>query len=312
MTADTPTPFDMRDVWFDLDSRNRATYQDKPGEPPQEPLVAEAGDAATLKPTRFEPYATANRPPHKGTAFGRYGCLPGCVLARLADPRFGFLSRTHPRGNDDELPGLLAEWLGQNRPISILDFAGIPSDVADVAIGVVLSLLLETAIHSGDGSGIGRARPVWVVLEEAHRFIGPETVSPLARIAVERIAREGRKYGVGIMLVSQRPGELSPTALAQCGTVIALRLANLADQGVVRAALPGTLAGLADLLPSLRTGEALVSGEAIALPTRVAIARPVPEPHAADPSLASWVGPGTRNDLGPVVRRWRGRLRREE
>jgi hypothetical protein len=308
VTADTPTPFDMRDVWFELDGRNRATYRDLPPEPPQDPLVVEPGDAHELRPTIYERYAPSNRSPHKGREYSQLQSLPSRLLARLADPRFGFLSRTHPTGTDDELPGLLAGWLGDERPISIMDFAGVPSDVADVAIGLVLSLLLEAAIHSPDDGGIGRARPVLVVLEEAHRFIGPATTSPLARQAVDRISREGRKHGLGMMLVSQRPGELSPTALAQCGTIVALRLTNPADQATVRAALPDTLAGLADLLPSLRTGEALVSGEAIVLPARVVINRPSPEPRASDPSLSSWVGPGTRNDLATSIERWRGRL----
>jgi DNA helicase HerA-like ATPase len=309
VTADTPTPFDMRDVWFSLDTRNRATYQDKPGEPPQEALVVEMGDPKTLTPTRFAPYSMGALPPHKGREHGHFGSVPGRILARLADPRFTFLSGTHPQGADDELPRLMGEWLGERRPVSILDFSGIPSEVADVAIGIVLSLLLEAAVHSSAASGIGRARPVLIVLEEAHRFIGPMVSSPLAQAAVERIAREGRKHGVGLMLVSQRPGELSPTAVAQCGTIIALRLTNPSDQGVVRAALPDTLAGLAELLPSLRTGEALISGEAMALPARVAIRRPSPEPRAADPSLDSWVGEPTINDLADSVKRWRGRLR---
>jgi len=309
VTADTPTPFDMRKVWFELDKRNRATYSEKPGEPPQVPLVDEEGDAATLKPTRFRPYNTSNLPPHRGLLYGHFGSVPGRILARLADPRFRFLSATHPEGTDDQLPSLMAEWLGGSRPVSILDFAGIPSGVADVAIGVVLSLLFEAAVHSPLDSGIGRARPVLIVLEEAHRFIGPTVASPLAQSAVERIAREGRKHGVGLMLVSQRPGELSPTAVAQCGTIVSLRLTNPGDQGVVRAALPDTLAGLADLLPSLRTGEGLIAGEAIALPARVAIRRPSPEPRASDPSLESWIGEPAVNELGVAVKRWRGRLR---
>ena len=99
VTADTPTPFDMRKVWFELDTRNRATYAEKPGEPPQVPLVDEGGDAESLKPTRFTPYNTTNLPPHRGLLYGHFGSVPGRILARLADPRFRIPVGNPPRGN---------------------------------------------------------------------------------------------------------------------------------------------------------------------------------------------------------------------
>ncbi len=126
-----------------------------------------------------------------------------------------------------------------------------------------------------------------IVLEEAHRYLN-EDANSLSREAVNRIAREGRKYGVGLFLVTQRPSELPDTALAQCGTLIALRLTNSSDQGKIKAALPDNIAGLAEVLPSLRTGEALISGEALVLPARALVDRPDPEPMAEDPSLAAW------------------------
>lgn len=112
----------------------------------------------------------------------------------------------------------------------MLDFSGVPAPASDLAIGVVLNLLFEIAVRSGDsGHGIGRSRPLLVVLEEAHRYLG-ESASNMARTAANRIAREGRKYGVGLMLVTQRPSELPDTALAQCGSLVAMRLTNSADQ----------------------------------------------------------------------------------
>jgi uncharacterized protein len=108
----------------------------------------------------------------------------------------------------------------------------------------------------------------------------------LTRDSANRIAREGRKYGIGLLLVSQRPTELPDTALAQCGTLIALRLSNTSDQGTIRGALPDSVAGLAAVLPSLRTGEAIVSGEALVLPVRALLDKPSPMPLAEDPSLA--------------------------
>jgi DNA helicase HerA-like ATPase len=171
---------------------------------------------------------------------------------------------------------------------------------------VVLNLLFEIAVRSEAGSkGIGRPSPVLVVLEEAHRYLGDSAV-PLASAAANRIAREGRKYGIGLMLVTQRPSELPDTALAQCGTLMALRLTNSQDQGKIRAALPDTVAGLAAALPALRTGEAVISGEAVVLPARTLIDRPDPFPQAEDPPLKPWRDPDSRRDLAAPLAAWRG------
>jgi DNA helicase HerA-like ATPase len=143
------------------------------------------------------------------------------------------------------------------------------------------------------------------VLEEAHRYLGGDA-SSLTRDSANRIAREGRKYGIGLLLVTQRPTELPKTALAQSGTLIALRLSNSEDQGTIRAALPDSVTDLAAVLPSLRTGEAIVSGEAIVLPARVLVDRPNPLPFAEDPSLAPWREHPQRPDVAGALAEWRG------
>ena len=111
---------------------------------------------------------------------------------------------------------------------------------------------------------------------------------------------------MGLLVVTQRPTELPETTLAQCGTLIALRLTNAADQGAIKAALPDAVAGLASILPSLRTGEAVVSGEAIVLPSRALIDKPNPAPLAEDPSLESWRKEPVVPDVAPAIAEWRG------
>ncbi len=200
----------------------------------------------------------------------------------------------------------MQEWLGGEKPISVLDFSGVPSVAADLAIGVVLNLVFEVSLRSEPGGpGIGRPSPVLVVLEEAHRYLG-EGASTLTRDSANRIAREGRKYGIGLLLITQRPTELPDTALAQCGTLVALRLSNSQDQNTIRAALPDAIAGLAAVLPSLRTGEGIVSGEAVVLPARVLFDRPDPKPLADDPSLDPWRQDPGVPDVGPALSKWRG------
>jgi DNA helicase HerA-like ATPase len=144
-------------------------------------------------------------------------------------------------------------------------------------------------------------------MEEAHRYLGKDTDNP-ARDMVQRIVKEGRKFGVGAMIVSQRPSEIDETILSQCGTLIALRLSNSADQGKVKAALPDSLGGLVDTLPVLRTGEAIIMGEAARLPIRCRISLP-PEgarPNSADPHVAAaWAKPRGAEDYGRLAAAWR-------
>ena len=304
VTADTPIPFDIRQVWYGLDRENRETRTVK-SDPATECLVAE-GDPATLRSAEFEPYAPAGGAPHQAPNFGIYGSTPELLRIGLKDPRLRFL--LEPEVNtitSDPLEECLRDWLGQEKPVSVIDFTGVPSDTVDVAVGVMLQLIFEVAIRTrSDEPGIGRPRPVLLVLEEAHRYLSDSSAA-MARASVNRIAREGRKYGVGLMLVTQRPSELPDTALSQCGTLIALRLSNSADQSKVRQALPDDIAGLAEVLASLRTGEAIVSGESVILPSRVVVASPQPAPNAEDASLRAWRGDATMPEVEAAIERWR-------
>jgi hypothetical protein len=305
VTADTPIPFDLKGAWYQLDYENRETRMNK-GDPATV-CETDPGDASEMRSAQFQAYGPAGQPPHQGRLFGAYGTMPDILRRGLLDPRLEFVQEPQgdPHGHDP-LIDVVAEWLGEEKPLSVLDFSGVPSEAADVAIGVVLNLLFELAVRTErDGQGIGRPRPVLIVLEEAHRYLGDDA-STLTRHSANRIAREGRKYGIGLLLVTQRPTELPKTALAQSGTLIALRLSNAEDQGTIRAALPDSVAGLAAVLPSLRTGEAIVSGEAVVLPARVLVDRPSPLPLAEDPSIAAWREPPQRPNVEHALAAWRG------
>ena len=305
VTADTPIPFDIRAIWHQLDWENNETRQ--VATDPSTVCEEESGDSATLVPARFTPYGQGGAAPHKGPHHGTHGAIPELLRLGLLDPRLAFFQE--PQGDpagQDPLIEVLASWLGGERPVSVLDFSGVPAHATELAIGVVLDLLFEVAVRSGsEGAGVGRPRPALVVLEEAHRYLG-DSAAPIAREAANRLAREGRKYGIGLMLVTQRPSELPDTALAQCGSLIALRLTNSADQNKIRSALPDSVSGLAEVLPSLRTGEAIITGEALVLPSRAIVDLPSPLPAVEDPSLATWRLPATVPDLSPAIAAWRG------
>jgi hypothetical protein len=305
VTADTPVPFDIRPIWHQLDSENRETRTTK-GDPTTA-CLGDHGDAATLQSATYDPYGPGGQPPHKGPLYDVYGTTPDLLRLGLLDPRLHFFQE--PQGDphgQDPLVTVMKEWLGGEKPVSVLDFNGVPSEAADLAIGVILNLLFEVSVRcESGGAGIGRPSPVLIVLEEAHRYLG-DTASALTRESANRIAREGRKYGVGILMVTQRPTELPKTALAQCGTLIALRLSSSDDQSTIRSALPDTVAGLASVLPSLRTGEAVVSGEALILPARALLDRPDPKPLAEDPPLTPWRQAPYVPEVAPALAAWRG------
>ena len=151
--------------------------------------------------------------------------------------------------------------------------------------GTLLNIVYEALFWGQNLSVGGKKQPLLLVLEEAHNYLRSGEKSISSR-TVQRIAKEGRKYGVGLLLVTQRPSELDETVLSQCGTIIAMRMNNNKDRGHVAAAIQDELRALVDLLPSLRTGEAIVSGEGVKIPSRIQFFKLAHAPKSADP-LAS-------------------------
>ena len=157
-----------------------------------------------------------------------------------------------------------------------------------------------------------REFPILLICEEAHAYIPHASESQFAgsRKSMERIAKEGRKYGVGLAVVSQRPHEVSETVLAQCGTFICLRITNPDDQAYVRSLVPESEGDLVSVLAGLGRGEALVLGEAVPLPTRLQFDKPNPSPNSDDVDFyAKWIDGPTDLDVDAIVKRWRSQER---
>jgi hypothetical protein len=235
------------------------------------------------------------------------------MRSRLLDRRYDFLLHPGPwepkldGSTEKDLPDLMQSWLGHGKSITILDLSGIPSVVLGQLIAAILKIIYEGLFWGREKSEGGIRRPLLVVMEEAHRYLSKEGAGP-ARDIVQRIVKEGRKFGIGAMIVSQRPSEVDETILSQCGTFIALRLSNSADRSKVQGALPDSLAGIVESLPVLRTGEAIITGEAARLPLRCRIALPSEEhrPQSEDPEVAAqWRGERTTQDYVRLVASWR-------
>jgi len=239
------------------------------------------------------------------------------ILAKIetlrADKRFEFLLR--PDNNvSDNLADLLSQLFripDQGKPLTIIDLSGVPSDVMDVVVSVLCRIIFDFAIWNPKRSEI----PLFLVCEEAHRYAprSKEAAFQPTKRALARIAKEGRKYGVGLALVTQRPSELSESILSQCNTIVALRMSNEQDQQFVRRALPDSVRSLVDALPTLRTREALVVGEGTAVPVRMLFDE-IPKdrrPHSADvPYAEAWKKEcGDEEMVRDVVKRWREQRR---
>ena len=310
ITVDTPLPFSLKQLWYDLIDFETTTFE---GPNRDQPTLQQKGNPETLTPPMYKPHAMGSVGPFLNPrAIGIQRPL-NLLRSRLLDRRYNFLLGPGPWEPDlDGLPEkdldtLLAGWLGGDKPITILDLSGIPSSVLERLVGSILKIVYEALFWSREKTEGGIQRPLLVVMEEAHRYLS-DRLEGTASEVVQRIVKEGRKYGVGAMVVSQRPSEVNETVLSQCGTFFALRLSNPSDRNRVQGTLPDGLVGLLDVLPILRTGEAIVTGEAAKLPMRCRVTLPAREhrPRSEDPPVSdNWSMARRKEGYERVVASWR-------
>jgi len=337
VTVDTPLPFSVHQLWYDLyclhcgthtvsknqnQTNDTRTYLEE-----GTPLAKIIGDADKVVRPKFRPLKDDKNDTDKVYA-GQYGDLPRSHLdvleSKLRDPRMQFLFNpgdwavAKDGSTKADLDKLLAEWIGADAPISVFDLSGIPTAVVDDLVGAVLRILYDAVFWGRLKPEGGKKRPLLIVLEEAHLYLGES--KRRAATAARRIAKEGRKYGVGLMLVSQRPSEIDATILSQCGTIVALRLTNDNDRGQVTSCASDNLNGLFTMLPILRTGEALIVGEAVNMPIRAIIDLPTEgrRPRSEDPLVVvpkgkdgkrkqhgGWTEEVKNENYKPLIEAWR-------
>lgn len=245
----------------------------------------------------------------QGPFFGKLTRFLQRLEAKKQDKRLGFLFQI----SDDELD---INWLNKlcerlmlgttsnpNRAgVKIIDFSEVPSDVLPLVIGLVARLVFtvqQWTIRENQ-------HPIALLCDEAHLYIPERTnqdaATELGLKNFERIAKEGRKYGVSLTVISQRPSEVNRTVLSQCNNFIALRLSNAEDQAVIKRLLPDNLSGLTDVLPILDIGEALVVGDASLLPTRIIIDEPKIKPESATVKFwKEWSNDTSKQDIATAV-----------
>ncbi len=237
--------------------------------------------------------------------------LKARIQSVLHDTRYQFMFSS--RTIEDTLGELLRTLFripADGKRITIVEMAGFPAEVVDAVVSVLCRMAFDVGVW-------GRAQlPILVVCEEAHRYVPADKrlgFGPTRR-SISRIAKEGRKYGVYLGLVTQRPAELDPTILSQCSSIFAMRMANEADHAIIRSAVSDAASSTLAALPSIGNREAIAFGEAVSMPMRVRFAA-LPQdrlPHNQLPGLQSTLSDTeTKDFVNEVVRRWRTVARRD-
>jgi len=246
----------------------------------------------------------------KPTASAPYLRLKERLNRLQSDKRFAFMFQgLTVRDNMASILSRIFRIPVEGKPVTILDLSGVPSEILNVVISLLCRITFDFALWSE------RAMPILLVCEEAHRYVSHDRNQAFepTRRALARIAKEGRKYGVSLCLVSQRPSDLSIEILSQCNTIFAMRMGNQKDQEFVRGTLTEATLGLLDSLPTLRTAEAIAVGEGVSVPVRLCFDR-LPEDRKPMSGTACFSAAWQSDDkdlsfVTEIVRRWRHQRR---
>lgn len=323
ITYDTPVFFSIREVCNYIENLNREVIGRLDNE-----NVPKLADGALVKERRdiyfdkvhsFVPPSTAkDTKANNGPFNGEFNRFVSRLETKLADRRLRFLLEPKkPDGTQyqtKDFEDIMKQFLGylNKANVTIVDLSGIPFEVLSITVSLVSRLIFDFCFHYSKlrhQADQTNDVPVMIVCEEAHNYI-PQSESAsyrASRKSLERVAKEGRKYGLSLMVVSQRPSEVSETIFAQCNNFVALRLTNDADQSYVRRLFPDNANGITDILPNLSPGDCIVVGDAVLLPAVVHMPLPEPEPHSRSVRVHSeWQEPWRDVTFKEVIARWRG------
>lgn len=312
INADTPIPFSIKKLWFELDDFERRTFQHDKITPSNK---TREGDIEELKSNEYPLAGTGSTPPFINQKSKGLLRFLDSMRNKMKDSSYSFLfspgklTPTSQGSVEEDLDIMLSKWLSNELPITILDLSGIPSEIMSSISGTLLKITYDGLFWGINTKVGGKNQPLLIVLEEAHNYLKSGENSISSR-TVQTIAKEGRKYGVGLLLVTQRPSELDETVLSQCGTMVALRMNNSKDRSHVRAAIQDELQSITELLPNLRTGEALISGEAVKIPSRIKFFKISNAPKSSDPKVSErWLEEidEPQNEYKKLLKSWRNK-----
>jgi uncharacterized protein len=322
ITYDNPVYFSIQEVARYIANMNREVIGRLEGE--DLPKLADA----TLIRDRAEYYfdqvcsfvqqSTANATKATNGPFnGQFDRFISRLEAKLSDKRLRFLLQAVKPGGEqyktNDFQEIMKQFLGylEKANVTIVDLSGVPFEVLSITVSLVSRLIFDFSFHYSKlrhAQGKLNDVPVMIVCEEAHNYVprNNDVSYRSSKRSLERIAKEGRKYGLSLMVVSQRPSEVSETIFAQCNNFISLRLTNEADQSYVRRLFPDNSNGITDILPNLAPGECIVVGDAVILPAVVKMNMPDPQPQSQSVKVhQEWKRPWQDIAFEDVITRWR-------
>lgn len=246
--------------------------------------------------------------PIKGDFNGQFTRLLMRIDSRLNDKRYDLIFKPKRYNSSASMKELFLKLLGEGtipKKITVFDLSSIPFDVRNSVISLMMRCLFDFSYWYRKVNS--KAYPISLFCDEAHIYLNEKESSTTAsRLSAERIAKEGRKYGVSLTVISQRPREVSSTILSQCNSFLCLRISNPDDQSYVKSLLPDSMRGIVNMFSSLRRGEGILLGDSVIMPTRIKIRRPDPEPDSNDISFyKQWNEAHKEIDVGGVLDSWR-------
>ncbi len=272
----SPIPFNIKNIWHEFYSRGYGTYNTAAHDRNDYAYKVDengqfiTGNANTMEKPQFEPYTVDRTAPYKSSETN-FRSIADCMFKILNNDSFEFMFGSNVSIKISDINNLLTSWIDSNKQITILNLSGIPYQVLDIVIGIIVDLSFDTIYYSIKANQGYESRPLLMCFEEAHKYLNSKNNNSYSEKAIERVMKEGRKFGIGSMIISQRPAEISNTIISQVSTYIALRLTNLEDQAKIISFSPNSFSLFLKALASLGTGEAFVIGESLKIPMKVKI-----------------------------------------
>lgn len=313
---DTPIYFNIREVLQYIKNRNNEKKDKSNNIPFRTSTGEECVFGEETKQKLFFENVSYTGSSGSGTNNGNFGNFINRLENKLNDKRISFLFPAENITNSHEVT--LSQFIGyneENHNVTIIDLSGVPFEVLSITVSLISRMLFEFGYYytraryiDNPGEILNNDTPFLLVYEEAHKYIPKSDLSKYraSKESIERIAKEGRKYGITLMLASQRPSEISETIFSQCNNFITMRLTNPNDQNYVKRLLPDTMGQLIEKMPTLKSGECLLIGDSVILPSIVKIEVCAPQPSSNDiPYFELWKKEWQELDIQSIIDTWR-------